>query len=67
MKLSISVLFLLIACLCACSPAGKASGDKPALEIAKSEYADLAKAKAVAAELEKAAAQAKQNVDEQTQ
>ena len=57
----------MITLLSACSPSEKAASEKPAYEIAKDERADLVKAKTVAAEAEKAATEATQKIDEQTQ
>ncbi len=67
MKSPIVCGLLLLAMLSACAPTDKAASAKPAFEIAKDARADLDKAKAVAAEQEKAAADAKQKIDEQTQ
>lgn len=72
MKISIAsslllVWMLIVISMAACSPTDKVASEKPAFEIAKSERADLAKAKLIAAEAEKVAAEAKQNIDEQTQ
>ena len=61
------ISMLIVISMAACSPTDKAASEKPAFEIAKSERADLAKAKLIAAEVEKATAEAKQNIDEQTQ
>lgn len=62
MNLHLSFCLILLTLLCGCSP----SPDQ-APKIAEESRAALDKAKSVAADSEKTAEEAKQNIDEQTQ